>query len=177
MDKNALGDLYLIAENLAQDSSLVPEAEKEFDPPLRGVLTEAEVLRQAEVLDNMDIDSYIEAVVSNAEDPKRIPAPDVIRRLGEVVSEDRDGPFYAAEVTMDFDGEPRRIGFIAQNRSVRSGEWMPEHHLQAAHAIVEFANRSIPIVSLMDTPGAAGDEIANKNNQSHSISRLIAEMS
>ncbi|MCY3623734.1 MAG: ATP-grasp domain-containing protein [Gammaproteobacteria bacterium] len=177
MDKNALGDLYLIAENLAQDSSLVPEAEKEFDPPLRGVLTEAEVLRQADVLDNMDIDSYIEAVVANAEDPKRIPAPDVIRRLGDVVSEDRDGPFYAAEVTMDFDGEPRRIGFIAQNRAVRSGEWMPEHHLKAAHAIVEFANRSIPIVSLMDTPGAAGDEVANKNNQSHSISRLIAEMS
>ena len=70
-----------------------------------------------------------------------------------------------------------RIGFIAQNRGVRSGEWMPEHHLKAATAIAEFANRSIPIVSLMDTPGAAGDEIANKNNQSHSISRLIAEMS
>ena len=177
MDNNAVGDLYLIAENLAQDSSLVPEAEREFDPPLRGVLSEAEVLRQAEVLDNMDIDSYIEAVVASAEDPKRIPAPDVIRRLGDVVTEDRDGPFYAAEVKMDFDGTPRRIGFIAQNRAVRSGEWMPEHHLKAAHSIEEFSNRSIPIVSLMDTPGAAGDEVANKNNQSHSISRLIAEMS
>ncbi|MDE0420810.1 MAG: ATP-grasp domain-containing protein [Gammaproteobacteria bacterium] len=177
MDNNAVGDLYLIAENLAQDSSLVPEAEREFDPPLRGVLSEAEVLRQAEVLDKMDIDSYIEAVVASAEDPKRIPAPEVIRRLGDVVSEDRDGPFYAAEVTMDFDGVPRRVGFIAQNRAVRSGEWMPEHHLKAANSIVEFANRSIPIVSLMDTPGAAGDEVANKNNQSHCISRLIAEMS
>ena len=177
MDNSALGDLYLIAENLAQDSSLVPEAEREFDPPLRGVLSEAEVLRQAEVLDNMDIDSYIEAVVSSAEDPKRIPAPDVIRRLGDVVSEDRDGPFYAAEVAMDFDGGLRRVGFIAQNRAVRSGEWMPEHHLRAASSIKEFANRSIPIVSLMDTPGAAGDEVANKNNQSHSISRLITEMS
>ena len=41
----------------------------------------------------------------------------------------------------------------------------------------EYANRSLPIVSLMDTPGAAGDEVANKGNQSHSISRLIAEMS
>ena len=178
MENSAVGDLYLIAENLAQDSSLVPEAEREFDPPLRGVLSEAEVLRQAEVLDNMDIDSYIEAVVASAEDPKRIPAPEVIRRLGDVVSEDRDGPyFYAAEVIMDFDGAPRRVGFIAQNRAVRSGEWMPEHHLKAANSIVEYANRSIPIVSLMDTPGAAGDEIANKNNQSHSISRLIAEMS
>ena len=177
MASNAVGDLFLIAENLAQDSSLVPEAEQEFDPPLRGVLSESQVLRQADVLDNMDIDSYIETVVAGAEDPKRIPAPDVIRRLGEVVSEDRDGPFYSAEVRMDFDGTPRRIGFIAQNRAVRSGEWMPEHHLRASRSIVEFANRQIPIVSLMDTPGAAGDEVANRNNQSHSISRLIAEMS
>ena len=89
MDKNAPGDLYLIAENLAQDSSLVPEAEEEFDPPLRGVLTEAEVLRQAEVLDNMDIDSYIEPGVTGAEDPKRVAAPDVIRRLGTLETEDR----------------------------------------------------------------------------------------
>ena len=29
----------------------------------------------------------------------------------------------------------------------------------------------------MDTPGAAGDEIANRNNQAHQISLLIAEMS
>ena len=177
MDNTALGDLFLIAENLAQDSSLVPEAEREFDPPLRGVLSEAEVLRQAKLLDGMDIDSYIEAVVARAEDPKRLAAPEVIRRLGDIVNEDRDGPFYAAEVVMDFDTTPRRVGFIAQNRAVRSGEWMPEHHLKAARSIEEFANRSIPIVSLMDTPGAAGDEVANKNNQSHSISRLIAEMS
>ncbi|MCE2425938.1 MAG: hypothetical protein J4F45_12720, partial [Pseudomonadales bacterium] len=52
-----------------------------------------------------------------------------------------------------------------------------EHHLKAAACIVRYSNRSVPIVSLMDTPGAAGDETANRNNQSHSISRLIAEMS
>ncbi len=169
--------LFLIAEELARDSSLVPEREREFDPPLRGVLADAEVLRQAEALDHLDIDSYIEAVMTGANDPKRIAAPEVIARLGKVETEERDGPFYAATVAMDFDGEERRVGFIAQSRAVRSGEWMPEHHLRAAAAVNEFANRSLPIVSLMDTPGAAGDEAANKNNQSHSISRLIAEMS
>ena len=175
---DAPGDqLFLIAEELARDSSLVPEREREFDPPLRGVLADAEVLRRAEALGHLDTDSYIEAVVSAADDTKRIAAPDIIRRLGKVESEDQDGSFYAATVTMDFDGEDRRVGFIAQNRSVRSGEWMPEHHLKAAAAVNEYANRSLPIVSLMDTPGAAADEVANKSNQSHSISRLIAEMS
>ncbi len=178
MASAASGDrLFLIAESLAHDSGLLPAAEEHFDPPLRGMVGDAEIERRAQFLEHADIDSYIESVVSGAEDPKRIPAPDVIRRLGRLENEDRDGPFYAATVAMDFDGEPRRVGFIAQNRAVRSGEWMPEHHLKAAAAIEEFANRSLPIVSLMDTPGAAGDEVANKNNQSHSISRLIAEMS
>ena len=177
-DRSISGDrLFLIAEELARDSSLLPVAEREFDPPLRGTLSEADVLRRAELLDNMDIDTYIEAVMTGAEDTKRPPAPEIVRRLGRVESEDHDGPFYSAVVAMDFGGYSRRVGFIAQNRAVRSGEWMPEHHLQAAACIEEFSNRSLPIVSLMDTPGAAGDETANRNNQSHSISRLIAEMS
>ena len=175
---DAEGDrLFLIAEELAQDSSLLPEEEGAFEPPLRGMVGDAEVLRQAESLAGLDIDSYIEAVMTGANDPKRLPAPDAIHRLGRVEKEEGDGPFYAAVVAMDFDGSERRVGFLAQNRAVRSGEWMPEHHLKAARSIEEFSNRSLPIVSLMDTPGAAGDEVANKNNQSHSISRLIAEMS
>ncbi len=169
--------LYLIAEELARDSSLSPDSGQEFDPPLRGVLSETRILREAEQLDHLDIDSYIEAVISGAQDPGRLPAPEAIRHLGRLEKEDRDGPFYSAVVAMDFNGHERHIGFIAQNRAERSGEWMPEHHLKAAACIEEYSNRSLPIVSLMDTMGAAGDEIANKNNQSHSISRLIAEMS
>ena len=169
--------LFLIAEELARDSSLLPDDEGAFDPPLSGVLADEDIRRQAEELDHLDIDSYIEAVMTGANDPKRVPAPAVIRRLGRVEKEDADGPFYAAIVAMDFNGSERRVAFIAQDRAVRSGEWQPEHHLKAAASIEEFSNRSLPIVSLMDTPGAAGDEVANKNNQSHSISRLIAEMS
>ena len=177
-DVDSQGDrLFLIAEELAQDSSMLPDAESAFTPPLKGMVSDAEVQRQAELLAGLDIDSYIEAVMTGASDPRRLSAPDVIRRLGRVEKEDSDGPFYAAMVALDFDGTERRVGFIAQNRVVRGGEWMPRHHLKAAGSIEEFSNRSLPIVSLMDTPGAAGDEEANKNNQSHSISRLIAEMS
>ena len=175
---NQSGDrLFLIAEELARDSSLIAETDRGFDPPLKGVLPDAEVLRRAAALERLDIDAYIEAVMTAADDPKRLPAPEAIRRLGKLQQEDADGPFYAAVVAMDFHGTERSVGFVAQNRAVRGGEWMPAHHLAAARRIEEFSNRNLPIVSLMDTPGAAGDEAANKNNQSHSISRLIAEMS
>ena len=97
--------------------------------------------------------------------------------LGRVREERSDGAYYEAYLDMDFGDTSRLIGFVAQDRSVRNGEWMPEHHLAAAQFVAECSKRSTPIVSLMDTPGAAGDEIANRNNQAHRISRLITEMS
>ncbi len=174
----AAGDqLFLIAESLAQDFSLFPDQVAGEHPGMRGLLGEAEVARRCEALANMDIDSYIEAVVSGAEDPRREAAPEVIRRLGDVSGEARDGSFYSARVRMDFDGEIRQVGFIAQDRSVKNGVWGPEHHLAAAERIAEFSKRALPIVCLMDTPGADAEADANRNNQAHSISRLIAEMS
>ena len=174
----AAGDqLFLIAESLAQDFSLFPDQGAGEHPGMRGLLGEADVARRCEALANMDIDSYIEAVVSGAEDPRRAAAPEIVRRLGEVSGEVRDGPFYSALVRMDFDGEPRQVGFIAQDRSAKNGVWGPEHHLAAAARIEEFSKRALPIVSLMDTPGADAEAEANRNNQAHSISRLIAEMS
>ena len=169
--------LFLIAESLAQDFSLFPDQGAGEPPGMRGLLGEAEIARRCDALANMDIDSYIEAVVSGAEDPRRAAAPDVIRGLGDVSGEVREGPFYSARVRMDFDGETRQVGFIAQDRSVKNGVWGPEHHLAAAERGAEFAKRALPIVCLMDTPGADADAEPNRNNQAHSISRLIAEMS
>jgi acetyl/propionyl-CoA carboxylase alpha subunit/acetyl-CoA carboxylase alpha subunit len=167
--------LYLIAESLAQDFSLFPTAESQERLP--GLLSPRDILRQKQRLANLDVDAYIEAVVARAEDPGRTAAPVVIRQLGRVVEEVSDGPFYAATVEMDFDGEPRLVGFIAQDRSSRNGVWMPAHHLAAANRIQNYAKRSQPIVTMMDTPGADAEEQANRENQAHSISRLIAEMS
>jgi len=115
--------------------------------------------------------------VAPAEAPTRTAAPEVIRQLGRLVDEHSDGPFYAATVELLFDGTPRQVGFIAQDRSVKNGVWMPEHHLLAAERITQYSKRSLPIVTLMDTPGADPGEVANANNQAHSISRLIVEMS
>ncbi len=175
----AEGDrLFLIAESLAQDFSLFPSsATTGIEHHVRGLLSRGQIARQLELLNNLDIDSYIEAVVAKAEDPGRVDAPTIIRQLGEVIHDERiDGPFYSAMLEMDFAGERRTVAFIAQDRSVKSGVWMPQHHLAAAEIVGECSKRNIAIVSLMDTPGADPGEEANKANQAHSISRLIAEM-
>jgi acetyl/propionyl-CoA carboxylase alpha subunit/acetyl-CoA carboxylase alpha subunit len=167
--------LFLIAESLAKDFSLFPTTDVE--EPLPGLLGEREILQRRDRLAKLDVDSYIEAVVARAEDPGRTAAPEVIRQLGRVLEEESEGPFYAATLEMDFDGEPRSVGFIAQNRAAKNGVWMPEHHLMAARRIQLCSQRAMPIVTLMDTPGADAGEAANRDNQAHAISRLIAEMS
>ena len=177
MQKRAAeGDrLYLIAEHLAQEFSLFPSVASEEALP--GLLRRSTIARRTQRLQSMDIDSYIEAVVAPAEDKSRTPAPKVIRQLGRVQSEVSKGPFYAATLEMDFDGDARLIGFIAQDRSVDNGAWGPQHHLDAAQFLEGSAKQRLPIVTFMDTPGADAREEANRNNQAHSISRLITEAS
>jgi acetyl/propionyl-CoA carboxylase alpha subunit/acetyl-CoA carboxylase alpha subunit len=178
---NQLGEgdrLFLIAESLSQDFSLFPASGATgIQQHVRGLLSDAQIARQLELLRNLDIDSYIEMVVAPAEDPGRLDAPSVIRSLGgRILDEVRDGPYYSCKLEMDFSGDPRVIAFIAQDRSVKNGVWGPEHHLAAAELVGECSKRNIAIVNFMDTPGADAGEDANKRNQAHSISRLIAEM-
>ena len=177
MEKQLIeGDrLYLIAESLAQDFSLVPTVRR--NEKLPGMFTRSQIARRTRRLSNLDIDSYIERVVSPAENKNRTPAPEVIRRLGKVENEDTSGPYYSAGVEMDFGEDERRIGFIAQNRASENGIWGPDHHLRAADYLAECAKRRIPVVTFMDTPGADAREDANRDNQAHSISRLITEAS
>lgn len=179
MEKQLIeGDrLYLIAESLAKDFSLFPEVQKE-EIPIPGLLSEDEIDQLNDHLISLDTDAYIEAVVDRANDQSRTPAPRIIAQLGRVKEEESNGPYYQATVVMDFgDGQNRLIGFVAQDRSKNLGSWGPEHHLQAATFAERCSKRSIPMVTFMDTPGADAREESNANNQAHSISRLIAEMS
>lgn len=180
MDNSVLeGDrLFLIAESLAQDHSLLPGAHTSDDyGGIGGLLSPVQIARENARLEHFDIDTYIEKVVAPAEKKDRKPAPEVIREIGRVISETSDGPFFSASVFMEHNGEERLVGFLAQDRRSNNGAWMPEHHLQAVDFIEECSKRAMPIVSLMDTPGADSGEQANRNNQAHAISRLIAEMS
>ena len=169
--------LFFIAESLAKDFSLFPQVAQE-DRPVPGLLSQRDINRRQDELRELNIDAYIEAVVAPAEDQGRIAAPVIIRQLGRVIEEHSAGPYYQAAVLMNFGaGIEREVGFIAQDRTVELGSWMPEHHLRAADFIDRCSSRAMPIVSFMDTPGADPREEANANNQAHSISRLIAEMS
>ena len=169
--------LFFIAESLAKDFSLFPQVAQE-DRPVPGLLSQRDINRRQDELRELNIDAYIEAVVVPAEDQGRIAAPVIIRQLGRVIEEHSAGPYYQAAVLMNFGaGIEREVGFIAQDRTVELGSWMPEHHLRAADFIDRCSSRAMPIVSFMDTPGADPREEANANNQAHSISRLIAEMS
>lgn len=169
--------LFLSAERQAREFNLFPTADPESSFSVRGLLSPTEIQAQLDALERMDIDSYIEAVVSPAELPNRLPASDAIQLLGSVTQATNKGAYFDALVEMDFESDSRVVGFVAQDRTYRNGEWGPEEHSMAAEFVQRCARRAIPIVSLMDTPGAAADEVANRGNQAHNISRLIAVMS
>ena len=174
-DQSSVDQLYLIAESLAQDFSLFPQ--KDSSAVIDGLLNDKQIEAEVERLRSMDVDAYIAATVSPGEEASRPGAKEIIRSLGvPVFNEKQEGPYYASEVELVIDGATRRIGLITQDRAYASGVWGPEHHNLAAEAAVDFAVRSMPIVCMIDTPGADGNEIANANNQAHSISRLIAEL-
>ncbi|MFT7222127.1 MAG: acetyl/propionyl-CoA carboxylase alpha subunit, partial [Candidatus Azotimanducaceae bacterium] len=174
-DPAAVDQLYINAESLAKDFSLFPR--KEPAAVISGLLTEKQIDIALERLRSMEVDEYIAATVSPTEESTRPGSKDLIRALDvPIFNEVEIGPLYAAELEFDFDGTPRRIGFITQNRAHNSGVWGPEHHNEAANIASRYAIRSLPIVTFMDTPGADPYEEANADNQAHAISRLIAEL-
>lgn len=167
--------LYVKAESLAKDFSLFPR--KSAATVIKGLLTDQEIEQSLEKLRGMEVDAYIEATVVPTEESTRPGAAEILRSLGVPMNEvERIGPYFAAELTFDIDGVTRQVGFITQDRAHNMGVWGPEHHIAAAEKASDFAIRSLPIVCLMDTPGADPYEEANAANQAHSISRLIAEL-
>lgn len=119
--------LFFIAESLAKDFSLFPQVAQE-DGAVPGLLSQGDISLRQDELRELNIDAYIEAVVTPAEDQGRIAAPVIIRQLGRVIEEQSSGPYYQASVLMSFGaGMEREIGFIAQDRTVELGSWMPEH--------------------------------------------------
>ncbi len=171
--------LFLQAEIMSNELSLLPgERPPYFDESsLKGILSEEAIKRNIERLQKLDVDEYIQQAVLPVENPKRRSAPEAIKGLGgKLIKEELDGPLYIAELEFTTNKRLRRFGFIAQNRKNQAGAWHPKHHLKAAEAARFFASHGMPLITFMDTPGAAADDEANLNNQSHSISFFIAEM-
>ncbi len=172
---SVVDQLYLNAEQLSQDFSLFPR--KEPAAVVKGLLTEREINAQVERLRGMEVDAYIAATVAPTEESTRPGAKAIINSLNVPVSNEQAlGPFFSCELTLDFQTGARKIGVLAQDRSHATGVWGAEHHALAAERASSFAIRNLPILTLMDTPGADPYEDANAQNQAHSISRLIAEL-
>ncbi|BAJ03652.1 ATP-binding protein [Shewanella violacea] len=169
--------LFLKAEHLAKDFSLFPEHSKQsLAEEIKGLLGEDTIQSNLKELELLDVDGYVAKVIQPTLDKNRAGAKRVIADLkGKLITEIHQGPFYSAEIELNFGTRTRRIGFIAQERTTNNGAWMPEHHLAACKAIRKFAELAMPIIYLIDTPGADAGEVANSQNQAHSISKAIAE--
>ena len=179
--RGAVDPLFRDAEQRARAFSLFPEPR---DPQfaagagrIAGLVSNRRIRRTLKSLSALEVDEYIRRTVAPAEDPGRIGAGEVLAATTwELVEERRHGPLYAAVFETEIEGWRRRFGVLAQERSVQNGVWLPEHHRLAVDVIRSYAGRNLPIVALMDTPGADAGEMANRGNQAHAISRLIAEM-
>ncbi len=179
--QGAVDPLFRDAEQRARAFSLFPGPR---DPHIAGgtgriagLISNRRIRRALKSLAALEVDEYIRRTVAPAEDPGRVGAGEVLAATSwELVEERRHGPLYAAVFETEIEGWPRRFGVLAQERSVQNGVWMPEHHRLAVDVIRSYAGRNLPIVALMDTPGADAGEMANRGNQAHAISRLIAEM-
>ena len=143
---------------------------------LRGVLPARTIHAQVKSLQALPVDAYIARSVTPSEQKNRPGAKATVKRLGTILRETIDGPLYAAEVEILFNGSPRRVGVLGQERTANNGVWLPSHHLQAVELVQKFAEFSLPVITLIDTPGADAGDQANRDNQAHAISRLIAEM-
>ena len=142
-----------------------------------GLMSPKQVESARQALKKLAVDDYVSKVLDPAESTSRPSAKEVINQIrGKIHSEFELGPLYSVELSLEHEGKTRRIAIIAQDRSISNGVWGPEHHLEACRLVDDYANRAIPIVTFMDTPGADAGTDANANNQAHSISRLIAVM-
>lgn len=170
--------LFQQAEKLSANFSLFPEYEDNaVDHKVKGLISPERCEAEVKRLKALAIDSYIEQVVTPSESGNRTNAKEIVKQLIlRTITEYEDGPLYCVEADIDFNGRPRRVGFICQNRAHANGVWGPQHHNEAAKIARKYARRSMPIITFIDTPGADAGEAANSNNQAHSISHLITEM-
>ncbi|MDA0321827.1 MAG: ATP-grasp domain-containing protein [Verrucomicrobia bacterium] len=168
--------LFLKAEQLAHDFSLFPSR---LDPAqhIEGLVPRKDIRARLRELRALSVDDYISQTVLPTEAQSRPSGPSILRALKpEILASVEDGPLFAAEVDLVCGERTRRLGFLIQDRSQNNGVWMPRHHEKAVDAIRGFTERSMPIVTFMDTPGADAGAEANLGNQAHSISHLISEM-
>ena len=126
---------------------------------------------------SMSGDDYNQQVLVVAENAKRKGVIDAINDLAEsVLREEKSGALYVAEITLLSSGSLVTVGVVAQNKNIANGVWGPAQHKKVVSWVKSFESKNLPIITFIDTPGADASSDANKKNQAHSISELIATM-
>ena len=114
-----------------------------WEGKIQGLMSEKAVAKELGILKNLSVDDYIARVLEPAESNTMVSARNVVRMInGKTYNEIDMGPLYAVEITVDIAQGSRRIGVIAQNRTVANGVWKPEHHLEAARLVRIFNRRN-----------------------------------
>ncbi len=170
--------VFIESERIASAYALTRESLPSWlqRPDLPGLLSGKEIEQQILRFQRMSVDEYIHLTVNPSEHPKRKSAPEVVAQMGcKIIREVNEGPLYVAEAEFQ-SPKNRRVVFLAQNRKRNKGVWMPHHHRLAAEWMQFYSAYSMPVITLMDTPGAEADEQANLDNQAHAISALIETM-
>ena len=143
---------------------------------IRGLVRFPVVLETVRELHSLDSESYIETVIGSLETSARPSGIALIEKIGTLTEVFHSGPFYTAIVRLTEGDDIHDVGVLIQDRSHANGAWMPEHHIRAHEYALRYQMLGLPVVCLVDTPGAEANEAANRGNQAHSISRLIATM-
>lgn len=174
MRANLFADIERRAQNLSLNGAKHPF---KWHQKIDGLLSAKKIESIRHSLKKLNVDDYVSAVLDAAESAKRPSAKKLVSKFkGKIHNEFELGPLYSVELSLEHEGQTRRIGIIAQDRSVANGVWKPEHHLEACRLVRDYSARALPVVTFMDTPGADAGTEANAENQAHSISRLIAVM-
>jgi acetyl/propionyl-CoA carboxylase alpha subunit len=176
---------FELAEQLASDFSLLKgvsrsnraRQKQEVELALTGLVDHRTIEKTTKYLKSLDVDAYIRETVEPSEQKGRIGFKAILKQLKlKIVNEISLGPLHCVEAEFDFDGYQRRLCLLAQDRNTNNGVWGPEHHRKAIEIVRKYERYSVPVITFIDTPGADAGEVANANNQAHSISHFIAEM-
>ncbi|MEI6213115.1 MAG: biotin carboxylase N-terminal domain-containing protein [Desulfuromonadales bacterium] len=176
---------FELAEQLASDFSLLKgvsrsnraRQKQEVELALSGLVDHRTIEKTTKRLKNLDVDAYIRETVEPSEQKNRIGFKAILKQLKlKIVDEIAFGSLHCVEAEFDFGGYQRRLCLLAQDRNTNNGVWGPEHHRKAIEIVRKYERYSVPVITFIDTPGADAGEVANANNQAHSISHFIAEM-
>ena len=153
-------------------------------------LNNASLMSQQEIdfacsdIDSLSNRQYVEQLLQPVDNLSRRSAWQLVNDVAtNVLFKEERGPLILARISLQktpvrdqtlLNNPSGKVSVIIQNRAIRNGVWQPEHHQHVEDWLAAAANQGLPVITFIDTPGAAASDEANLGLQAHSISRLIA---